>query len=168
MSRSNRLIELVFSDIVGSDERVSSYDKFLSTDKALDIPLNLHLKETKALYQKLVNKQKVQLENLARVEETIVQLRCYQMSMMDYKLSLVREYIYARCLFFRLGKDVKDIRVVVGRTDIWGNDLEALRDNKEFTKEVKEKLETAMMMEIRESLKLVEMVKSNVNEQVPV
>lgn len=89
---------------------------------------------------------------LSKLEETITQLRCKEVAKKDFKLSQVRGYIYARTPFFRSGKDIKDIRVVVGKTSEFGDDLDSLFTNKLFVIQAKERLQTAMTNEIKENM----------------
>ena len=72
MARNNRLIEMVFANVVGTEDRVSMYDKFVSTDVALKIEETKDLKEAKNLYSKIIAKNKVILDELAKLEESIV------------------------------------------------------------------------------------------------
>jgi hypothetical protein len=58
----------------------------------------------------------------------------------DIKLSLVREYIYARAVCFRDDTQNQDIRVIVGYTEFDGNDLESLYKNKKFMESAKAKI----------------------------
>jgi hypothetical protein len=44
MARNNRLIEMVFANVVGTEDRVSLYDKFNGTDSALKIEETKDLK----------------------------------------------------------------------------------------------------------------------------
>ena len=85
MARNNRLIEMVFANVVGTEDRVSLYDKFNGTDSALKIEETKDLKEAKTLYSKIINKHKVVLEELAKLEESIVQLRCRQQVLEEFK-----------------------------------------------------------------------------------
>lgn len=155
MSRHNRLTQIVFGDIVGTDSRVSKFSQFLSTDESMDINETKELKDCKKLYTKLVTRHAKEFDDLAKLEEIIVQLRCRETVMEEFKLSKVREYIYARALFYRSEKDIKDIRVVVGRTDIWGEDMDTLLKNEKFVKLAVEKLRDAMSIEIGENLTYV-------------
>lgn len=151
MARNNRLIEVVFSNVIGNDERVSQYEKFLTTDKALGIEETEDIKDAKALYASIIKNNKTVLDELAKLEESIVQLRCREQVLKEFKLSKVREYIYARALFFRPGREVKDIRVVVGRTDVYGEDLQDLMFNGDFMTIARAKLSEAMDYEITEN-----------------
>lgn len=151
MARNNRLIEVVFSNVIGNDERVSQYEKFLTTDKALGIEETEDIRDAKALYASIIKNNKTVLDELAKLEESIVQLRCREQVLKEFKLSKVREYIYARALFFRPGREVKDIRVVVGRTDVYGEDLQDLMFNGDFMTIARAKLSEAMDYEITEN-----------------
>ena len=62
----------------------------------------------------------------------------------EIKLSLVRECLYARYPFYRKGMTTKDIRVIVDKSEFWGQDLNILIKNKDFMSKAKEKLVTAM------------------------
>ncbi len=84
-----------------------------------------------------------------------MQLRSKETIMDELKLSLVREYIYARCLFYREGKGTKDIRVIVGKSDIYGTDIEKLTGDVDFMDLAKEKLLKAMDSEIVENTKIL-------------
>jgi hypothetical protein len=152
MSRHNRLTEAVFANMVGTDDKISSYDKFLATDKFLDIEEDKGLRYAKDKYTSILNKLKTDFENLANLEEVIMQYRSKEMVDKDIKLSVVREYIYARALFYRRGKDVKDIRVVAGKTDIYGSNVNELYDNKVFMEVAKAKLLETMDRDITENM----------------
>ena len=68
------------------------------------------------------------------------------------KLSLVREYLYARYPFYRKGMTTKDIRVIVDKSEFWGENLDILIKNKEFMSKAIEKLQRAMDVEIDNNL----------------
>jgi hypothetical protein len=107
-------------------------------------------------YRDHINKNKVRFQNLAKLEEVIMQLRSKETLLENIKLSLVREYIYARALFYREGKGTKDIRVIVDKTDIYGDDLNGLLKNKEFMSKAVNKLQVAMDKEIAENVRVIE------------
>jgi hypothetical protein len=154
MARENKLTEGVFTGIVGTRERISSYDLFLETmtGKKGTPELNKWTKK----YRDHINKNKQKFQNLAKLEEVIMQLNSKQSVLENIKLSLVREYIYARALFYREGKGTKDIRVIVEKTDIVGDDLNLLAKTPSFIEKAKEKLEAAMDKEIEENIRLIE------------
>ena len=153
MPRENKLTEGVFTGIVGTRERISSYDLFLETMTKKNSP---ELSKWSKKYRDHINKNKVRFQNLAKLEEVIMQLRSKETLLENVKLSLVREYIYARALFYREGKGTKDIRVIVDKTDIYGEDLNALLKNKEFMSKAVTKLQEAMDKEINENTRVLE------------
>lgn len=159
MGRVNKKTEGVFVDIVGSETEISSYDAFLN--------LKTKTKSSKELsqfvneYKTLVNKHKVDFEKLSKLEEIIMQIRSKE-SMDDIKLSLVREYVYARCAFYRKGKSSKDIRVLVDKYEFWMDKKEGelnedefisnlLKDTK-FMDRAKSMLLDAMELEIHDNI----------------
>ena len=156
MARENKLTEGVFAGIVGTREKISSYDKFLNVNVDLTIKHSDDLNKYCKKYRDVINKNKVKFQNLAKLEEVIMQLRSKETIKENVKLSLVREYIYARSLFYREDKGTKDIRVIVGKTEFYGTDLEKLADSPVFMDTAVTKLETAMDKEISENLKLIE------------
>jgi hypothetical protein len=153
MPRENKLTEGVFTGIVGTRERISSYDLFLETMTKKNSP---ELAKWSKKYRDHINKNKVRFQNLAKLEEVIMQLRSKETLLENIKLSLVREYIYARALFYREGKGTKDIRVIVDKTDIYGDDLNGLLKNKEFMSKAVNKLQVAMDKEIAENVRTIE------------
>jgi hypothetical protein len=160
MARNNRLIEMVFANVVGTEDRVSQYDKFIGTDSVLGIEESKDLKDVKSLYSKIIAKNKTTLDELAKLEEAIVQLRCRQQVLSEFKLSKVREYIYARALFYRPGREVKDIRVIAGRTDVYGEDVNDWYNNGDLMTIAKAKLSEAMDAEIADNRFYVKNLKS--------
>jgi len=148
MGRVNKLVNGVFVDIVGTDNERSSYDIFMdleSKNKSKD--LNGFLRE----YRTLITENKTTFEQLSRLEEIIMQMRSME-NINDIKLSLVREYIYARCSFFRMGKTSKDIRVIVDNVEFWETDMSNLFGNEKFMEKAKKKLIAAMTTEIETNI----------------
>jgi hypothetical protein len=93
------------------------------------------------------------LEKLASIEEVVMQLRSKE-NIDEIKLSLVREYVYARCSFFRRGVQSKDIRIIVDKEEFWEFDkVDDLLDNPEFMEKATNKLIKAMESEIKENLR---------------
>ena len=76
----------------------------------------------------------------------------------DIKLSLVREYIYARTPFYRKDKKAKDVRVIVDKVEFQPQvtaGVEILLGNQEFMAKATEKLGQAMDNEIQENLRVL-------------
>lgn len=88
------------------------------------------------------------VERLAKIEEVILQKRCMKEDNLKIKLSILREYVYARTPFFRRDKSTKDIRVLLSRTDLIYGDriptLEELYNDPDFMTKAKIKLIEAM------------------------
>jgi hypothetical protein len=86
------------------------------------------------------------------MEEIIMQMRSKE-TIEDIKLSLVRDYIYARCPFFRRGKISKDIRVIVDKSEFWKfKNVDDLLKNKDFVERAISKLTKAMDNEIKNNV----------------
>jgi hypothetical protein len=96
----------------------------------------------------VITENKVTFDRLSSLEEIIMQLRSRDSIGDDFKLSIVREYIYARTPFFRRDKGTKDIRVIVGLTEFYGEDTRKLMGNDEFVQRATTKLIDAMNQEI--------------------
>ena len=152
MSKYNRLTQTVFSDIVKTENRVSLYDRFLSTDEDLGIPIDASLAECKRHYTKIVTAIKTDTETLSRLEEAIVQMRCKLLINENIKISIGRGYIYVRTLFVRADRDVKDIRVLVDVTEKWGDDPDKLANDPIFMALATKKLIAAMDKHINDNL----------------
>lgn len=148
MGRVNKMVNGVFVDIVGTDNERSSYDIFMDIGpKNRSTNLNGYLIE----YHTIIRDNKTMFEQLARLEEIIMQIRSME-NITDIKLSLVREYIYARCSFFRTGKTSKDIRVIVDNVEFWHSDMKKLSGQKDFMDKAKKKLIDAMTNEIETNI----------------
>ena len=108
------------------------------------------------VYKGMVTKNKSTFEQLAALEEIIMQMRIRE-NLEDIKLSQVREYIYARTPFYRKDKKSKDVRVIVKKIEFHpeadGN-LEILFGNEEFMERAKTKLIQAMDAEIEENIRV--------------
>lgn len=154
MGRVNKTIDGVFTDIVGTSKEISSYSRFVNQGKNLNS--SKQLKNMTKLYEKMVNDNKDQFEKLAQLEEIIMQMRIRE-NMDGIKLSLVREYIYARVPFYRRDKKAKDVRVIVNKVDFYpgaDQDLSILSGNPEFMEKAKNKLIEAIDDEINENLSI--------------
>ena len=149
MGRVNKSTEGVFTNIVGNRVERSSYNQFISFGD--EVNNNEELNEFLRLYNDTVSKHKMDFQMLADLEVIIMQLRSKN-DISDIKLSLVREYIYARCSFYRNDKTSKDIRVIVDNVEFWRSDLTNLIGNQEFMDKAKSKLVKAMDNEIYENI----------------
>lgn len=151
MGRFNKTIDGVFVDIVGTNDQINAFDKFINYGKDIKTPSKDLVKFTKQ-YQTIMKKFGPELQKIAKMEEIIMQLRAKD-KVTDIKLSLVREYIYARCAFYRMGKTAKDIRVIVDKAEFWeGQSTEDLLNNTEFMMKAVTKLTKAMEQEIESNV----------------
>lgn len=145
MGRVNKLTEGVFAEIVGTSTQISKYDEFVGN---IDSKPAKELKSFKTSYVNSINQHKGTFIKLAALEEIILQVRSRDSIMTgpnsEIKLSLVREYLYARYPFYRKGMTTKDIRVIVDKSEFWGTDLNVLAKNKDFMNKATEKLIKAM------------------------
>ena len=139
----------MFGNIISS----KGYDNFLDNPEDLARP---DLIRCKNLYKSIIEQNTSSLEFLAKLEETIIQIRCQERVFNDIKLSEVRGYIYARAPFYKLGSKKKDIRVVVGKTIDHGEDLNVLLKDVQFIKNARKKLVGQMSLEITGNLMDVE------------
>lgn len=153
--RTKTLTDVTFGEIVGTEATVSSYDKFMAIDANLNIIPDKDLKNVKRLYKKIVTKTKTDLEILALVEETIMQIRCRECVREEMKLSVLRDYVYIRSTFYRRTNEIKDIRVIVGKTDVYGTDVQDMEMNSEFMEMARIKIVNAMDLVIKRNLKTI-------------
>jgi hypothetical protein len=145
MGRVNKMTEGVFTDLVGTATQISKYDEFINN---IGNKPSKDLKSLKTAYVNSINTNKDVFIKLAALEEVILQIRSRDEIMTgstdEVKLSLVREYLYARYPFYRKGMTTKDIRVIVDKSEFWGQDLNVLIKNTDFMTKAKEKLVSAM------------------------
>lgn len=149
MPKTNKVTERVFTDI-----SKTSIEDFLNVDEEMGLPISSTHAAMKKVYNALSKEAEFieVLENIADVEEIIVQLRCKQVINSELRLSLSRNYIYARSTFYRRGREINDIRVVVGLTDDWGDDINELITRPTFRGLATDKLKEAMDREIEKNL----------------
>ena len=148
MGRVNKTIDGVFIDIVGNDREISCYEQFLNQNAINSNPLKKLIKS----YNDLVQQNIPTFEILALLEEVIIQLRIRH-TLDNIKLTLVRDYIYARTPFYRKDKKSKDVRIIVDKIGNQNESINTLYNNKEFMTKAKLKLGQAMDDEINENLK---------------
>jgi hypothetical protein len=157
MSRENRLTGGVFTGIVGNAEKISSYDKFLNQTVDMTQPHSDELVKHCNRYKDFIGMMKTNFEKLAKLEGVIMQMRAKELISEEVKLSLVRnEYIYARTIFYREDRETKDIRIIVGKTEFYGSDLEQLYRDEAFMAIAKDKLVKAIDTEIKRNLNELE------------
>jgi len=150
----SKIPEMVFGTIM----KDKTFNDFIDSP---DDPVSPDFKKCVELYKKLVVDTQTNLKYLAKLEETITQIRCQELAFKEIKLSVVRGYIYARAPFFQLGSNKKDIRVTVGKTADYGEDLNVLLNDKEFVKTAKKKIVGKMSLEITGNLMDIEEFEEN-------
>lgn len=149
MGRFNSTIDGVFTDLVEVGQ-ITSYDKFINYGN--DIKSSRDLNKFTEEYKNMVKIVSPTIEKLAMIEEIIMQMRSKE-TMNNIKLSLVRDYIYARCSFFRREKTSKDIRVIVDKSEFWEfTNVDDLVNNKDFMDKAVSKLIKSMETEINNNI----------------
>lgn len=162
MGRFNATIDGVFTDLVEVGQ-IPSYEKFVNYGD--DIKPSKDLKKFTSEYKNQVKMFGPIIEKLATLEEIIMQMRAKETVDSDIKLSLVREYVYARTPFFRRDKTSKDIRVIVDKSEFWEcENVDDLLNNKEFMTKAINKLTKAMDTEISNSVHQYTKVLENTNK----
>jgi hypothetical protein len=123
MPRLQKVTEKVFAEIAETSQKKGSYTSFLEVDQVLGLPQSEELRELKLLYEEYTGKSKKMISKLASIEEIVIQIRCKNVVSKELRLSLSRNYIYARSIFYRRGNKINDIRIVVGTTEEYGDNL---------------------------------------------
>jgi hypothetical protein len=152
MGRINKTIDGVFVDIVGDNSKLSGYDQFLNQGGKNS---SRELNELTNDYKSLITKHRQVFEQLAALEEIIMQLRIRE-NLGDIKLSQVREYVYARTPFYRKDKVSKDVRVIVEKIEFYPEGMEDINNlfgNQEFMDTAKYKLAKSIDVEISENIR---------------
>lgn len=153
MGRVNKFTSGVFTHIVGDENELPLYDQFMRIQTILDNRPTKKLDGYLKMYTSKIKQNKPLFDELAMIESVIMQLRSREnLKIDDIKLNVVREYIYARIPFHRNDKEGKDIRVIVGLTEVHGTDPQNLYGNKSLLEIAKEKLTLAMDGHIQENI----------------
>ena len=126
MPRLQKVTEKVFAEIAETSQKKGAYTTFLDIDKVLNLEEDNQLSGLKGMYKEIIKEQKEVISTLAAIEEVVIQIRCKRVISQELRLSLSRNYIYARSVFYRRGNQINDIRVVVGTTEEYGDDLKEL------------------------------------------
>ena len=161
MPRLQKVTEKVFAEIAETSQKKPTYTTFLDVDNVLAIPVSGRLHDMKTLYKDLVTEHKDVISTLAALEEIIIQIRCKNRIDEELRLSLSRNYIYARSIFFRRGNQINDIRIVVGTTESHGDDLDTLIEDLGFRGVCITKLSKAMDKEIKSNINQLNTVTKN-------
>lgn len=137
MGRINKDLNGVFSNIVSG---TPAYYSFLNEQNKLKPPKQ-ELSRLNNEYKGYINKYGDVFEKMSILEILIIQNRILEnFSEKDIKIYKLRNYLYARLPFNKLDSDSKDIRVIIGKTELWGTNIKKLYTNENFMNIVKEKL----------------------------
>jgi hypothetical protein len=158
MPRTNKATERVFTDL-----SKTSIEEFLKIDEEMGLQATPTQAAMMSRYKALAEEADFieVLDAIAGIEEIIVQLRCKQMISSELRLSLSRNYIYARSLFYRRGKEINDIRVVAGKTEQYGDNLEELLQDPIFRNVCHTELVKVMDREIAKNISNLNLIYAN-------
>jgi hypothetical protein len=152
----NKLSKGVFTEIVETEKKKSLFNQFI-TDVSSD-ENGQTVNQLLSRYKKLISNYENVFKELALIEESILQIKTRD-SVRDIKLYMVRDYIYARTNFFRLGNDFKDIRIIVDKINNYGiteDNLSSLLENEKFMDKLTRKLNSVMDNEIKTNTDLLQ------------
>ena len=153
MKKMNKHTDPVFIDILDTEGKIGKLNKFLRAANFMDPNQNK--------YQDLLNIIMKKIQELAVLEEIILQTRAWEnLRPEDIKLLSMRGYIYARAPFFRKDMSGKEIRVLVGKETDWLNKkyptVNDLYNYPEFLAICRNGLSRAMEMIIYENVDMYE------------
>lgn len=149
MGRNNVILSSVFNNIIENNE----LSNFRNIDKTLGVNITPELKFMLTLYDDILNPLMVYIKDLAKLEEVIIQLRSRECIDDEIKVTIQREYIYVRSTFVRNGKETKDLRCIVGKTEVYGTDVDTILKNETFMTMAKKALYDTMTTEINKTIK---------------
>jgi hypothetical protein len=130
-----------FINLMNDQNSCSEPEKFIINSPSIE---SRQLKTLTMMYNNNVESVIDRISYLAKLEELILQLRALE-NLKEIKLSIVRDrYIYARSPFLKIGSSTKDHRIIVGKTEYLGNDLNQLSQDRNFMDYVKLKMEKSM------------------------
>jgi len=152
----NKLSKGVFTEIVETEKKKSLFNQFITDVSSDDNGQTVN--QLLSRYKKLISNYENIFKELALIEESILQIKTRE-SVRDIKLYMVRDYIYARTSFFRLGNDFKDIRIIVDKINNYGineDNLSSLLENERFMDRLTRKLNSVMDNEIKTNTDLLQ------------
>lgn len=122
--REEKTIDTLFQDIMDKNP-IMGFNK----EKNLSDELKSYCDE----YQQLMVDLKPQMVKLSILETLILQYRSKNKIKESVVFFIVnKNYIYARIPFYRIDKNINDIRVIVGKTEFYGDDVDSLKNNNEI------------------------------------
>ena len=184
MGRNNKTLQGAFTSILGNSSERSAIEQFITRHTGSDLPGEYSLAKNlpgaeadlpgRYPLAKYINHYKIlYAENAAAVDamaqlETIIMQFKARIDMQDIAIYFNRKkYIYARCPFFRSDRDVKEIRVCVEPIAYYFSDgptqenLAKLMVHDDFMKKAYDKVAEAMDQEIKNSVKIYDILKNN-------
>ena len=130
-----------FINLMNDQNSYTEPEKFIINSPSI---VSGQLKTLTMVYNNNVENVIDKISYLAKLEELILQLRALE-NLKEIKLSIVRDqYIYARAPFLKIGSSSKDHRIIVGKTEFLGNNLNQLTRDKNFMNGVKLEMEKSM------------------------
>lgn len=150
MTNPRKVTHGVIIDLIAKGTDLTPFEKFNKIDEVLGIDVT-HYDEFKIEYANLIKENQLLFKRLELLEQIIIQNRCIEKIEESIKLLIVRDYIYARALFYRQDNEVDDIRIIVGKTDEYGDNVEVLSNDDAFMSIAYNKLYDAMEREIKKS-----------------
>ena len=167
MGRNNKALQGAFTSIVGNTKERSAVEQFISRHTGSDLPGEYSLAKYVNQYKALTAENHAAVEAMALLETIIMQLKA-RMEMKDITIYFNRKkYIYARCPFFKIDREVKEIRVCVEPIAAYFDNgpaqenLAILMVHDEFMKKAYDKVAEAMDVEIKNSVKIYDILKNN-------
>ena len=148
MPRTNKITARVVPENKGA------YQDFLNLDERTKSKVSDLLRSVKLHYEMMAFTHKEDIDYMSCLEEIIIQIRCKEVIEDELRLSLNMNkkkdmsYVYARTLFYRRNKQINDIRVCIGSSDQYGDDLVGLLEDVKFRVLCKTKLTEVIDKEI--------------------
>jgi hypothetical protein len=133
----NNKNNIIFNGILTDDNNIGKLDKFIAAGDSDDD----HLIQ----YQNKINKIKTNIEELADLEQIILQRRTLvNMDVTKIRITFNNGYIYARTPFYQRDTSNNDIRVIVGKKTTTTPTTDELLNDIQFISNALYKLKKAM------------------------
>lgn len=149
MARVNKMLSGVFSKIIGGENKMASYDAFLNSSKLKSSSSDF--KRYVEQYREAIDKERKKFEYFSTLEKVIMQQASMD-NMSQIKIFKIREYLYARCPFYRDDVVTKDVRVIVDNAEFWPQAISKLEADEKFMKKAKDKLRKQMNEILQDSI----------------
>jgi hypothetical protein len=132
----------VFVDLIATHKRKSAIQTFVDKEHFMNSS-----QETALLLEEYTETViSIQRElKLASLLEELIMLHRAKNNINDVKVSFVREYIYVRMNCYRPDIETKDLRVIVGTTYQYGDNVEVLFANEEFMDKARRNIESQIV-----------------------